>query len=135
MASRASLTGTCTNFTGDDGKSFGTFDATDHCDMLQIFKDEGSLWHPPSFTEDELTEYLVLNFPGPIPWGERPVAHGRAWLTKDPEGPAAYYDLMLWLPNGHKLFCLQIGTSAGYDHLGDIFRSLIKQNSTPKKFY
>jgi len=42
----------------DNGKIslVATFDATDHCDILQIFKNEvGSSLDPASFTENELS--------------------------------------------------------------------------------
>jgi hypothetical protein len=122
----------------DDGEQsyVATFDPAGRCDMLQIFKDaDAHFSYPPSFDEDELIGCLIVNFPGTVPPTERPVAHGRAWLTKDPQGPAAYYDIMVSPLNGHKLFCLQIGTSAGYNHLGDIYLHLIQQNLAPKTFY
>jgi hypothetical protein len=117
-----------------------TFDASRHCDMMEVFlKASGQ---PQAFAKQQIDYVVSQNMVGANTYHEVRLRGRRCWRADDPLGPVAYYAPMKSPLSGKWLFCIQVGTPAGYKHLGEIYARLHKQASPPeyskpepKKFY
>jgi hypothetical protein len=93
-----------------------TFNATGRCDMMEVFlkaKDR-----PQAFTKPQIDYVLSLNMAGTNTYHEVRLRGRRCWRSDDPLGSVAYCGLVRSPLSGKWLFCVQVGTPAGYKHLG-----------------